>query len=271
MQDDNRVGVMESQKSFFSALCWALIGFSLVIIVHECGHFIVARFFDIACPIFSIGFGPALISMLVGNTTFQLALIPLGGYVLVDPEQFNHAAYGPQCLITMAGIFFNLFFAYLLFLLLSIKKNAFQAEEKQFEIHGNHQESDGIFQHTWSLYLYTLTHLSELASHTFARGKQGFIGPIGIIKGLLESAKDGAFLYIISIAMLNINIALFNLLPIPFLDGGKFVEISVNALFGKQPLSVLVAISAFLLFLIMTMLSYFQQPVVKTESPSGDL
>ena len=261
---------METRKSFFSALCWALAGFSLVIIVHECGHFIVARCFDIACPIFSIGFGPALVSLLVGNTTFQLALIPLGGYVLVDPKQFDHATYSAQCLITMAGIFFNLLFAYLLFLLLSVKKDKFENDEKQLAIHYDHQNSGTAFRHACSLYVYTLSHLSELAAQTFAREKQGIIGPIGIIKGLIESAQDGTFLYILSIAMLNINIALFNLLPIPLLDGGKFVEITINTWFGKQPFSIIVTISMFLLFFTMTILSHVQQPVLEPESPTHD-
>jgi|GEM_PF-6417891 len=263
---------MEQQKSFSSALCLALVGFSLVIIVHECGHFIAARLLGIACPIFSIGFGPALISLLIGKTTFQLALIPLGGYVLVDPQQFNNAPYSTQCLITLAGIFFNLLFAYILFLILSINKNKYLSDEENLAIHHDHNKRHGILRHALSLYAYTFTHLNELAMQTFARGKRGIIGPIGIVKGLIDAAKDGAFLYLFSIAMLNINIAIFNFLPIPLLDGGKLVQITIEALFGKQPFFVILAISIFLLFLIITLFSYMQGAMAhdKTTKPTID-
>jgi len=256
---------MEQHKSSFFAVFWALFGFSLVIIVHECGHFLVARFLMIACPVFSVGFGPAFISMFVGKTTFQIALIPLGGYVLVDPGQFDTASYTKQCLITVAGIFFNLIFAYFLFLLLSVKRNT-NKEEEFFAIQSNrHENQPSIFRHAFSLYTYTFTHLNQLATQTFAKGREGIIGPIGILKGLIESAKDGAFLYILSIAMLNINVALFNVLPIPFLDGGKLLQVTIDHIFGKQPFSVTIAISIFLLFLIITIFSQFQKPAISEK------
>jgi len=100
---------------------------------------------------------------------------------------------------------------------------------------------------------------------TFAKGKDGIIGPIGIIKGLIEAAKDGPFLYILSIAMLNINVALFNLLPIPFFDGGKLVQVTIDRFFGKQPFSVTIAISIFLLFLLIAIFSQFQKTPISGQ------
>lgn len=249
------------QKSFSSALFWALTGFSLVIIVHECGHFLVARLSGIACPLFSIGFGPALFSRIFGKTVFQIAVIPLGGYVLIDPEQFNSASYGIQCSITLAGIFFNLVFAYVICLLLSINKYRYVIDEEQLEIHHDHYGQKNAFRHAFSLYTYILTHLNKLVIQTFTAEKQGFIGPIGIMKGLVNAAQDGVFLYLLSIIILNVNIAFFNLLPIPFLDGGRLVQIIVTLFFGKQPFSVIISISIFLLFLFSTILSYLQTPI----------
>src|SRR5947207_5620158 len=58
-----------------------LIVFGLVIFVHELGHFIAAKITGVYAPRFSIGFGPALLKKRFGETEYQLAAIPLGGYV----------------------------------------------------------------------------------------------------------------------------------------------------------------------------------------------
>ena len=61
-----------------------LVGISLLIILHEAGHYAVARACGMRVLRFSLGFGRTLWSRQVGETTYQLALIPLGGYVLID-------------------------------------------------------------------------------------------------------------------------------------------------------------------------------------------
>lgn len=58
-----------------------LLVFGLVVLVHELGHFLAARFVGIYAPRFSIGFGPAIWRRRVGETEYVLAWIPLGGYV----------------------------------------------------------------------------------------------------------------------------------------------------------------------------------------------
>lgn len=53
----------------------------LLILMHEFGHFIVAKLCGVGVVKFSIGFGPALLRMRFGETVYQLSAIPLGGYV----------------------------------------------------------------------------------------------------------------------------------------------------------------------------------------------
>src|SRR2546422_6276088 len=61
------------------------IGFILVlgilILVHEWGHFIVARFFGVRVDVFSIGFGPRLFGWKRGATDWRVSAPPLGGFV----------------------------------------------------------------------------------------------------------------------------------------------------------------------------------------------
>jgi regulator of sigma E protease len=74
-------------------LLWAaavavLLG--VLILVHELGHFLFAKFFDVKVLRFSLGFGPRLIGFQRGETEYQLSLVPLGGYVRLlgeDPSE----------------------------------------------------------------------------------------------------------------------------------------------------------------------------------------
>jgi regulator of sigma E protease len=58
-----------------------ILVFGLVIFVHELGHFLAAKAVGVYAPRFSIGFGRALWKRRWGETEYQVALIPLGGYV----------------------------------------------------------------------------------------------------------------------------------------------------------------------------------------------
>src|SRR5258705_11743099 len=53
----------------------------VMILVHEWGHFIVARLFGVRVDVFSIGFGPRLFGWKRGPTDYRLRALPLGGYV----------------------------------------------------------------------------------------------------------------------------------------------------------------------------------------------
>jgi regulator of sigma E protease len=61
----------------------AILGLGVLIIVHEGGHFLVARLSGMRVDRFSIGFGPKLWSFKRGETIYQIAAIPLGGFVQI--------------------------------------------------------------------------------------------------------------------------------------------------------------------------------------------
>src|SRR5437870_2563266 len=61
----------------------AILALGLLIIVHEGGHFLVARLSGMRVDRFSIGFGPKLWSVKRGETVYQIAAIPLGGFVQI--------------------------------------------------------------------------------------------------------------------------------------------------------------------------------------------
>lgn len=66
-----------------------VFGIGLVIFVHELGHFMAARWCGARVEIFSLGFGPRLFGWKRGDTMFQVAAVPLGGFVKVAGEYYD--------------------------------------------------------------------------------------------------------------------------------------------------------------------------------------
>lgn len=106
----------------------ALILLGILIIVHEFGHFIVARICGVGVEKFSVGFGKTIFSRRVGDTEYIWAVVPLGGYVklvgedpdeeaeAVDPEKsFNNKPVRSRLAIVSAGALFNIFLAVVIF------------------------------------------------------------------------------------------------------------------------------------------------------------
>lgn len=64
------------------------------VVIHEFGHFIVAKLFKIRVETFSVGFGPRLFGKKWGHTDYRLSAIPLGGYVKLGGDESNAAIEG---------------------------------------------------------------------------------------------------------------------------------------------------------------------------------
>src|SRR5712691_12854602 len=85
-----------------------------MVLVHEWGHFIVAKAFGVLVEIFSIGFGPRLWGRKKGDTDYRISGLPLGGYVKMagdnpleerkgDPDEFLSRPRWQRALIAVAG------------------------------------------------------------------------------------------------------------------------------------------------------------------------
>src|ERR687891_1659132 len=59
------------------------------VVIHEFGHFIVAKLFRIRVETFSVGFGPRLFGRRFGQTDYRVSAIPLGGYVKLGGDESN--------------------------------------------------------------------------------------------------------------------------------------------------------------------------------------
>lgn len=89
----------------------------IMVLVHEFGHFAVAKLCGIRVETFSIGFGKRLFGFRRGDTDYRLSLLPLGGYVKMsgdnpgeaptDPGDFNAHPRWQRMLVALAGPFAN--------------------------------------------------------------------------------------------------------------------------------------------------------------------
>jgi regulator of sigma E protease len=64
-----------------NTLIGVILVLGVIILVHEWGHFIVARLFKVRVDVFSIGFGPRLFGIKRGDTDYRVSALPLGGYI----------------------------------------------------------------------------------------------------------------------------------------------------------------------------------------------
>lgn len=104
-----------------------IFGVGLVIFVHELGHFLAARRCGVRVEVFSLGFGPKLLSWTRGATTYQIAAVPLGGYVKMAgeepdgeprppaPDELGSKSVGQRFLIFAGGVIMNAVFAVIVF------------------------------------------------------------------------------------------------------------------------------------------------------------
>jgi regulator of sigma E protease len=67
-------------------IIYAILALGVLIFVHELGHFLVAKLFNVKVEKFSLGFGPKLFGKQIGETEYLLSAFPLGGYVKMFGE-----------------------------------------------------------------------------------------------------------------------------------------------------------------------------------------
>lgn len=101
-----------------------LIMFMFLVLVHEFGHFAVAKLSGIKVNEFSIGMGPKLVQSKKKETDYSIRLLPLGGFVAMegeeefsdDPRSYKNAKAYKRFLTILAGPMMNLLTAFLIFL-----------------------------------------------------------------------------------------------------------------------------------------------------------
>ncbi len=220
---------------------------SLMIFVHELGHYLIAKVYGIRTLTFSLGFGPKLFSYQrdPDSTLFQIALIPFGGFVKFhgdnefeeidadDNSAYVNASNLAKIMILLAGPLANYLFAGI-FLTAAVH----MASEIPF-IESVYWGFFGV-----PLKVFGLISFSNISVQ----------GPIGTINILVKSPD--VLNFIARIGFMNLSLMVVNMLPLPPLDGGKIFMILVGLITRRSIAKVELLISIVGVILLFSTLIY---------------
>ena len=222
-----------------------LLGF--LIIIHETGHFVVARLCKIRVNEFAIGFGPILFSKNKGYTKYELRLIPLGGFVNLEGENpednktegnnknaeakdnlstaFYKATITKRISVILAGGLVNIVFGiFIFFLLITIRYSiVYSANLGNSIVHGFNAIGE----------LFNIIKEGIIQIFTGNISLNDMAGPVGISSMVSKTNGIVEFIYLLSI--ISISLGITNLLPIIPLDGGKALLLIIEGI-RKKPL-----------------------------------
>lgn len=226
---------------------------SLVVLIHEFGHFLAARRAGVPVYEFSIGFpfSPRVVTLFRHRETeFTLRLLPLGGFVSFsnehdeEAEKLFGASRAVRALIMSGGSFFNLVFAFMLFVL------AFMAGE------GMSLFSAVVvsIQTIWTFFLET-GHLF-ITLFSGQAGMENFSGPVGIAVLAGKAASGGWVNLALFTGFLSLSLGIMNMLPFPGLDGGQLFMLFIETI-RKKPVSVrthqIINLAGIMLFVVLSL------------------
>mgnify|MGYP001625183168 FL=1 len=199
-----------------------ILGF--LVLIHETGHFLVARLCKVKVNEFAIGFGPVIWQKETTRTKYALRLIPLGGFVSMLGEEersdeegsFSKASIPKRIAIVAAGGVVNIIFAIILYIILATI------------ITGNF----GIAISGAGNFIMAMV---ESIKMIFTGGVtvNDLMGPIGISEVVAQTSTTIDFFYIM--ALISMSLGVTNLLPFPPLDGGKILIYIIEAI-RRKPL-----------------------------------
>jgi regulator of sigma E protease len=246
--------------------------FSSLILVHEAGHFFAARWSGVRVLEFGLGFGKKLWKKTKNNVEYSVGIVPFGGYVRMlgeqeeseAPDSFEKAKLWKRMVITLAGIFMNFVFAIILLTglftagstpILISEADVDNAVEQGLIILGEADENGNekiveilkiqvpfpqsiVFavKETWRISSAVVEKAAEIPVKLIATGKlpDGLAGPVGIAEATHRIIPSGFAAILKLTALLSISLAVMNLLPIPALDGGRFLFQIIELIIRKK-------------------------------------
>lgn len=230
---------------------------SLAIVLHELGHFLAARLMGVRvasfCLFYDLGFCLFSTGKRFG-TEYRIGWLPLGGYVkfadVADdevPPAWHIRAQRPwrRMVISLAGVAVNLVVAYLCMLCYTIHFVAPADGHYPPMTHiraTNHMMQSVMGSQVQNLktYLGLSSATAPAVSQSQAETLRRYRSNISVLVTSRLSANVRHMLYVF--ISLNLILFLFNIIPIPPLDGGQFLMALYEGLFRRPPSEVVQAV-----------------------------
>lgn len=184
-----------------------LLGF--LIFIHELGHFLVAKLFNVKIKQFAIGFGPTIWKKQGKETSYELKAIPMGGFVnmlgedepVEDQRAYNQKTIPQKIAILLAGGTVNIIFGLILCAIIASSILGFQ---KGLKFTGNFLGA-------------SIQGIIELFTGKVKADQ--LVGVVGISDMVVETNGLKEFIYMMSV--ISVSLGITNLLPFPPLDRRK--------------------------------------------------
>jgi len=228
----------------FITILITLLILSVLVVVHELGHFLAAKKTGVLVEEFAIGMGPKLFGHQGKETLFTIRAIPIGGFCKMcgeepqldeegkiipkDPDfvpdvrSYESKTQLQKLFILVAGSAMNIIFAWILLFIISLAMG---------QMNFLHAIANASLN-TWRF--------AGLIFQSFAMlftGQIGFdnlAGPIGMVS-MVGSFMDQGFIMIMAFtAMLSVNLGIINMFPLPALDGGRFFVIIIELITRRK-------------------------------------
>lgn len=198
-----------------------LLGF--LIFIHELGHFLVAKLFNIKIKQFAIGFGPTIWKKQGKETSYEIKAIPMGGFVnmlgeeepVEDERAYNKKSIPKKICILLAGGAVNIIFGLIVCAIVASSILGIK---------------NGIL-FTGEFLKVTFQGIGQL--FTGQIGTEQLVGVVGISDMVVETQGLMDFAYML--AVISVSLGVTNLLPFPPLDGGKILLLLIEAI-RRKPL-----------------------------------
>lgn len=187
-----------------------LLGF--LIFIHELGHFLVAKLFNVKIKQFAIGFGPTIWKKQGKETSYEIKAIPMGGFVnmlgedepVEDQRAYNQKTIPQKIAILLAGGTVNIIFGLILCAIIASSILGFQ---KGLKFTGNFLGA-------------SLQGIIELFTGKVKADQ--LVGVVGISDMVVETNGLKEFIYMMSV--ISVSLGITNLLPFPPLDRRKNIS-----------------------------------------------
>ena len=231
--------------SVIIAILKTLIMLGVLVIIHEGGHFAVAKLCKVKVNEFSIGFGKSIWSKEYKGTMYSVRIVPFGGYVAMEGEEeeseeegsFSKCSFWKKLAIASAGPIVNIVFGLLVyFILISVIYDIQIAFKSTLNFAGTFLESIKMML-------------------TGGVRVEDFSGPVGIANIVSQTSGIMDFIYLLSV--ISLSLGLTNLLPVPPLDGGKILIYIIEGI-KRKPLKTETSLAIQMLgFMLIIGLSVF--------------
>jgi len=231
--------------------------FTLIVLVHEFGHFLAARKYGVKVYEFSIGFpfSPRLLTLFrYKETAFTVRLLPLGGFVSFsqdggeDDTELFRVSHGKRALILSAGSLFNILFAFVIFTpVFIVGKHLGLVDALLLSV-----------KTVWEILSGTLMFIGNI--FTGHGTMEGISGPVGIAVMAGKAAGKGILNLCYFAGVLSMSLGIMNLLPLPALDGGHLAMLFIESIRRKPMSRKAYQIATFVglaLFLVLTVIVTF--------------